>query len=429
MDQAIRFEGRILFLSSSAEAMRRQLGGEDLMLEDCLPLRDSVSTDEITLTTVMLTYDERLGRYAYLGFEAGGTMPIGVDAVRNGGFAVTVAGKRYGKGSSRESSPLAEKAAGIRLIVAENFERIYRQNCDNIGILTTTDFSVLDRTRAGEAIPARRVPRGRDALTQDVIRAGGLLQYSKAHLTRLSPPAQTGDATAGGRPMTLAEKIVARKKVLPAGDAEPGDGIVLAADWRFSHDYFTGMCAHIMHGAFGTGLTLERPDQIIAFQDHMVLADESFPHVRGQMVPAVRELHEAHRRFATTNPVRHHGQLPHERGAEGICHAIMAEGYALPGQVVIGTTRTRRTPERSAPWPSAPAPPTSPTAGSPASCGAGCRRSSGRVHGPAAAGVVARDIVQELLRSDLVRSGGAIGMVFEFAGPAVKACRSMSVRP
>jgi 3-isopropylmalate/(R)-2-methylmalate dehydratase large subunit len=114
MDQAIRFEGRILFLSSDPEAMRRQLGGEDLSLADCRPLRDSVSTDEITPTTVMLTYDERLGRYAYLGFEAGGTMPIGVDAVRNGGFAVTVAGKRYGKGSSRESSPLAEKAGDCR---------------------------------------------------------------------------------------------------------------------------------------------------------------------------------------------------------------------------------------------------------------------------------------------------------------------------
>ena len=38
--------------------------------------------------------------------------------MRAGGFDVTVAGRRYGKGSSRESSPLAEKEAGIRLIVA-----------------------------------------------------------------------------------------------------------------------------------------------------------------------------------------------------------------------------------------------------------------------------------------------------------------------
>src|SRR6187455_304135 len=104
MEQAIRFDGRVLFLSSNPDAMRRQLAGEDLQLQDCLPLRDSVSTDEITPTTVMLTYDERLGRYVYLGFDAGGVLPIGEDAIRNGGFGVTVGGKRYGKGSSRESS-------------------------------------------------------------------------------------------------------------------------------------------------------------------------------------------------------------------------------------------------------------------------------------------------------------------------------------
>src|SRR3712207_1088777 len=109
MTQTISFTGRTLFLSSSAEAVRLQLSGTDLSLKDCVPLRDNVSTDEITPVTVMMTYDERLGRYAYVGFQAENTLPIGTDAVRQGGFEITVAGKRYGKGSSRESSPLAEK--------------------------------------------------------------------------------------------------------------------------------------------------------------------------------------------------------------------------------------------------------------------------------------------------------------------------------
>jgi 3-isopropylmalate/(R)-2-methylmalate dehydratase large subunit len=422
MDEAIRFTGRILLLSARAEAMRRQMAGQDLSLEECLPLRDSVSTDEITPTTVMLTYDERLARYPYVGFEAGGEMPIGANAIRTGGFEVTVAGKRYGKGSSRESSPLAEKEAGIRLIVAENFERIYRQNCDNIGILTTTDFAVLDRIRAGEAIPLDEFLRGRDSLTQEVIRAGGLLQYSKAHLMRLPQQAQAAQA-AGGRPMTLAEKIIARNRVFPAaGDATPGDGIVLRADWRFSHDYFTGMCAHIMHGAFGTGLQLERPEQIVTFQDHMVLAEESFPHVQGNMVPAVRDLHEAHRRFASTYPVRHHGQLPGERGAEGICHTIMAERYALPGQVVIGTDS--HTPHSGALGALAFGAGATDIANSWVTGLVRCRMPEVvRVEctGALRPGVVARDIVQELLRSELIRGGEGIGVVFEFAGPAVEA--------
>jgi 3-isopropylmalate/(R)-2-methylmalate dehydratase large subunit len=46
---------------------------------------------------------------------------------------VVVAGKRYGKGSSREHSVVAEQSAGVRLVIAESFERIYRQNADNVG--------------------------------------------------------------------------------------------------------------------------------------------------------------------------------------------------------------------------------------------------------------------------------------------------------
>ena len=39
-----------------------------------------------------------------------------------------VSGKRRGKGSSREASPYAEMCAGIKIVIAESIERIYRQN-------------------------------------------------------------------------------------------------------------------------------------------------------------------------------------------------------------------------------------------------------------------------------------------------------------
>ena len=72
--------------------------------------------------------------------------------MRQGGFTVMVGGKRYGKGSSREHSPVAEMAAGIRLVIAESFERIYRQNADNLGLFTSTDFGLIERIRRGEEI-------------------------------------------------------------------------------------------------------------------------------------------------------------------------------------------------------------------------------------------------------------------------------------
>jgi len=159
---AVEITGRILFLSADPLVMDAQLAGADLELVQAGALRDDISTDEITPVAACIHFDERLASYPYTGFKAGERRPIGVDAVRNGGFAVTVAGGRYGKGSSREHSPLAEKAAGIRLVIAKSFERIYRQNADNLGLLTSTDFGLIDRIRRGEPIDIEELIAARD---------------------------------------------------------------------------------------------------------------------------------------------------------------------------------------------------------------------------------------------------------------------------
>jgi 3-isopropylmalate/(R)-2-methylmalate dehydratase large subunit len=421
MEQMLRFTGRVLYLSADPAVIRRQLAGADLSLSDCLPLRDNVSTDEITPVTTMMTYDARLAKYPYVGLQAGGELPIGPDEVRNGGFAVTVAGKRYGKGSSRESSPLAERSAGIRLIVAESFERIYRQNCDNIGILTTTDFSVIDRILAGQEIPLEEFLAGRDEVTQEIIRAGGLLSYSRIHLPRIDGR-QVNDMPADGRPRSLAEKIIARRKVLPAGDVQLGEGVWLSADWRFSHDYFTGMTAHFMHEGFGQDIELVRPQEIIAFQDHLTLVEQSHPHVTEGLVEAVHGLFEGHFQFVAKYPVRAHGQLAGEPGSDGICHAMMAERYALPGQVVVGTDS--HTPHSGALGCLAFGAGATDVANSWVTGLVRCKMPEVirfEVAGTLRPGVAARDIVQYLLQTEAVRSGKAIGAIFEYAGPVIDA--------
>ncbi|KJK25971.1 3-isopropylmalate dehydratase [Burkholderiaceae bacterium 16] len=427
MEDTIRFSGRVLYLSQDPASVRAQLEGRPMTLAAAGPLRDNISTDEITPVTVMLTYDERLGQFPYVGFQAGGEQPIGRDAVRNGGFAVTVAGKRYGKGSSRESSPLAELSAGIRLIVAESFERIYQQNCDNIGILTTTDFTVLDRVLAGEAIPIEAFLTGRDALTRQVIRAGGLLAYSRAANWPAAGEGAPGEqgAQAGGHtaPRTLVEKIIDRHLLAGTGRVERGEGVFVAADWRFSHDYFTGMCAHLMHRAFGKPAALRAPDHIIAFQDHLVLAAQSFPHVRDGLLPGVANLMQGHSSFAYDYPVRSHNALPGETpGSEGICHALMAEQYALPGQVVVGTDS--HTPHSGALGCLAFGAGATDVANSWVTGYVRCKVPETlrvEVEGELAKGVTAKDIVLYLLQMDAIRSGGAIGMVFEYAGSTVRA--------
>ena len=128
--------------------------------------------------------DETLGEIPYLGLKCGDVLPIGRSAVKKGGFVCAVSGKRRGKGSSREQSPYAEMCAGIQLVIAENIERIYKQNCQNLGLLTSTNFSLIEKVRAGEEIPLAEFTTGEDEITRQVIEYGGLFPFNVARLQK-----------------------------------------------------------------------------------------------------------------------------------------------------------------------------------------------------------------------------------------------------
>src|SRR6266487_5604227 len=108
------------------------LAGQDLDWTPAIALRDNISTDEITPAYICYYYDETLGDFPYLGLKCGEEFPITRGSVKRGGFVASVSGQRRGKGSAREQSPYAEMCAGIKLVVAENIERIYRENCQNL---------------------------------------------------------------------------------------------------------------------------------------------------------------------------------------------------------------------------------------------------------------------------------------------------------
>jgi 3-isopropylmalate/(R)-2-methylmalate dehydratase large subunit len=202
----------VLFLTTDPGLVRRQVEGEDLAWRPGIELRDDISTDEITPAYICYYYDETLGDFPYLGLKCGEEFPIGRGAVKRGGFVASVSGKRRGKGSSREQSPYAEMCAGIKLVVAENIERIYKENCQNLGMLATTDFSLLDRVRRGDAIPLSAFTAGEGEITRGIIEYGGLFNFNVARLQGqvvLTPP-----ATPAPRPMTLGEKILARHWVV-----------------------------------------------------------------------------------------------------------------------------------------------------------------------------------------------------------------------
>ena len=122
----VQLKGRILFLAEDPAIVRSQIEGADLDPANIPSLRNDISTDEMTPAYICYYFDETLGEFIYLGLKCGDQFPIKRNDVKNGGFVVSVSGKRRGKGSSREASPYAEIAAGIRLVIAENHERIYK---------------------------------------------------------------------------------------------------------------------------------------------------------------------------------------------------------------------------------------------------------------------------------------------------------------
>jgi 3-isopropylmalate/(R)-2-methylmalate dehydratase large subunit len=425
----VLFGGRLLFLTEDAGLVRRQLAGGDLDWSANDPahaLRDDISTDEIAPGWVCFHHDETLGRFAYLGLSCaeGGArvQPVAEDAVRAGRFAVSVAGRRRGKGSSREQAPYAERAAGIRLLVAESFERIYRHNAINLGMLVTTDFSVLERIRRGEAIPLSFFTEGEDAVTRGVVEAGGLLRYTRLRLAGRAVPPPFGSAP---RPMTLAEKILARHAVADAATGAvgvaavaPGDAGFVRADWRFSHEYVTPMAARAFEEELGASARVAHPESVLLFRDHLALVGDVMPeeHRRRGLLALADGLAARQENFARAQGIRLHGS------GEGICHALMLERHALPGQVVVGsdshTTHAGAlgalafgigTTEVACAWLSRDVRVKVP---------ATIRVELNGIRPP---GVAAKDVMLALLAHPYVKGGGAIGKVLEYAGEAVAA--------
>ncbi|HVM94543.1 MAG TPA: aconitase family protein [Terriglobales bacterium] len=427
----IRLKGRILFLTEDPELIRKQLAGWDLPWDTKNPaanpkLRDDISTDEITPAHLCFYFDQTLGEIPYAGLKCQGVAPIGRNDVKNGGFVCSVSGKRRGKGSSREQSPYAEMCAGIQVVIAENIERIYKQNCQNLGLLTSTNFSLIDRIRAGEEISLSEFTTGEDEITRQVIEYGGLFPFNIARMQGkvFLPPIETTK-----RPMTLAEKIFSTHMLSSTGSAgvpavKPGDSGFTRVDLRFSHEYVTPMAAIFYEQYVGKDVPVNDASTIRFFRDHLTFLDEVISEEKRRMglLDLATQLKLKQEDFARKQGIKLHGELADRKGSEGICHSVMLETYALPGQVNVGSDS--HTPHVGA---------------------IGCIAfgigttdvfnswitKDVRVKVPESVKIVirgkrhpnvtAKDFILKILSLDYVRSGQALAKVMEYAGEAVEA--------
>lgn len=146
---------------------------------------DNIDTDRIIPGKYTKTLDlESLAKHVLEDLD-----PQFNKIVRNGD--IIIAGENFGCGSSREQAPIALKAAGVSLIVAKSFARIFFRNAINIGlpIIEVKDFNIQtgdwieadliegtikngDEIYSGTKMPSVMV---------DILNEDGLVNYIKKH--------------------------------------------------------------------------------------------------------------------------------------------------------------------------------------------------------------------------------------------------------
>ena len=120
--------------------------------------------------------------------------PTFVERVQSGD--IVVAQENFGCGPSREHAPIALKAAGVSVVVAKSFARIFYRNAINIGlpivecseavdgisdgdtVSVDADAGVIRNETTGAVFQAQPFP----AFLQEIIQAGGLVERARKAL-------------------------------------------------------------------------------------------------------------------------------------------------------------------------------------------------------------------------------------------------------
>ena len=335
----MKLTGRVLHLVDDPRSLRAQLDGKDLGLDgDGKPYTYGVNTDAIISgRACTLGYTpEILGPWFLEKFQE----VVEVGDVKRGHFQVLVGGHAYGSGSSREVAVVAHQGAGIELVIADSFQRIFQENMVYSGMPFTTDRGVLARLEAGEDVDLATLFEDLPPFFRDVAREGGLLPYGTRLLAGEIQP--TYDVDRAPRPMNIAEKIIAANAWAGPGrpdglaSVEPGDQVLARAAFRGMHEYTCGMVVSLYRREWGDA-PMYRPEMVAAFEDHFVLiAHDSVPDAvkKTRLAPAMQltaEMVEA----CEQNGIRLHG--PGRGLPPGVCHRVVVEDYALPGEIVVLT--------------------------------------------------------------------------------------------
>ena len=204
---------------------------------------------------------------------------------------------------------------------------------------------------------------------------------------------------------------------------KPGDSGFARTDLRFSHEYVTPMAAIFFDQLVGRDAPVNDPGSVLFFRDHLTFLDEVLSEQKRKMglLDLATQLKLKQGEFANRKGIRLHGELTDRKGAEGICHSVVLESYALPGQLIVGSDS--HTPHSGAIGCVAFGIGTTDVFNSWITKDVRVRVPESVkiiVRGKKHANVTAKDIILKILSLEYVRSGKALAKVIEYAGEAIE---------
>ena len=326
---------RILFLTKDMELIKQQLyHGLNLRMKDINPedLLDDINTDVMTPAWVCFDHDPaEIAKNAYAGLKHNGLRVFNENALINGNFEVIVSGQRKGTGSSRETAAQCERWAGIRIVIAASFAPIHERNNINLGQLMG-DYNMLEHLQDGNELPLAKFTEKYDMVTRIIIEKGGLFPFAKSLKNN---EIQLPEMDTEDRPMTMAEKIIARNLVgqKPNQCVKPDDPVITQVQSGYSHEFTTAQVHTFLAQEYGDEYSLPNPSKFAVFEDHLLYA-----HHNPKFVPfmhKVQTLRDLQKSFQSHTGVRDYSAV--DGVSPGICHQVAREEFIEVGDFVQAT--------------------------------------------------------------------------------------------
>ena len=179
---------------------------ENIITGKAYVLGDNIDTDQI-IPAEHLVYSlsdpeesKKYGALALSGVppkEAGlphGNVPFVQDSNYLSDYQIIIGGANFGCGSSREHAPFALNMAGVKVIIAESYARIFYRNSVDGGFLVPVESveKIRDELKTGDLVEVnleknilKKMPDGTEYKLRPlgdvlpIIEAGGLFQYAR----------------------------------------------------------------------------------------------------------------------------------------------------------------------------------------------------------------------------------------------------------